>query len=365
MAPVFLAGAVVGRMKFGSYIIFIILWTLIVYNCLAHWIWGNYIDPNTFQPTQLGWLGIRGTIDYAGGAVIHITAGFAALATTLVLGKRRDYEYWPRIAPRPHNRSIRPYNVAPTPHNVPLVAIGFTLIWFGWFGYTGGANGTANGVAANALMTTQVAASTGLLWWLILEYIVDRQITLVGATFGALSGLVAITPAAGYVWPWTALMFGIFAASFGFIFSRLKYVLRYDDPFDVFAIHGVCGCVGMFMTGLFASPNVNNAIAGGAWYGPRVVLGYQMAGLVVAAAFSFVCTFLIVFILHKTIGIRVEDKSEDLGLDHRYHGAPAYYFDEPVVTDLPYQTKVVSVNYNQAVVTTEGPLKRDEHVISS
>lgn len=326
MTPAFLSGAVVGRMKFGTYIVYIIAWTLVVYNCLAHWNWGAYIDPNTWISEPLGWLAIRGTIDYAGGGVIHITSGFAALASAIILGKRDDYKKEPIH-----------------PHNMPLVAIGLTLLWVGWFGYTGGSAGAANGVASFALVNTQIAASVGMIFWLILENCFDKKTSLVGAAYGAMAGLVAITPAAGYVWPWHSLIFGIFASAFGFLFSKLKFRLRYDDPFDVFAIHGICGSVGMFMTGLFATSEVNPSIQGGAFYGDRIQLGYQMAGIVVAAAFSFVCTSLILWILKKTIGLRVTKRIEDTGLDLKYHGGPAYYFEEPVKeTPQPEQQQLES-----------------------
>ena len=347
VTPAFLSGAVVGRMKFGTYFVYITVWTLVVYNCLAHWVWGSHINPDTWLSAPLGWLAIRGTIDFAGGSVIHIASGFAALATSIFLGKRDDYRKEPV-----------------KPHNTPIAAIGMLLLWAGWFGYTGGRGGAADGIAAFAVVNTQVAGSVGMICWVILEALIDKRATFAGGAFGTLAGLVAITPAAGYVWPWHALIFGVFSAIFGFLFSKLKYLLRYDDPFDVFAIHGICGCVGMFMTGLFATNDVNPEVIGSAFYGYRMQLVYQLAGIAVAASFSFACTSLILILLKLTVGIRVERTVEEMGLDRRYHGGSAYNFNDAAFEKLEKRktsaSKSEQENYLATPVITEGRERKDE-----
>jgi Amt family ammonium transporter len=305
ITPALIFGSIVGRMKFWPSMLFIFLWTTCIYDTLAHWVWSITIDPVTWAATPLGWLGQLGTIDFAGGTVIHISSGFGGLAACLALGKRKKHE-----EVKPHNQS--------------LVLIGTSFLWFGWIGFNAGSEGAADGVAAIAAMNTHVAASAGFISWVVIETIFEKKATLVGGCTGAVAALVAITPGSGYVWPWAATFFGIFPCIFGYLFIRIKQKLRYDDTLDAFAIHGIGGVVGAFLTGLFATKDVNPNIMGGAFYGYPKLLGYQMAAIVVSASFSFVGTLVLVYIMKYTIGIKVSEEEENIGLDRLYHGGPSY-----------------------------------------
>ena len=305
VTPALLSGGIVGRMKFGSYLLFIFLWSTLVYDPLAHWMWSLHLD-SSWALEPFGWEGKMGAIDFAGGTVIHISSGFGALAAALVVGRRYN-----------HGETVKP-------HNVPLVMIGTTLLWFGWFGFNAGSQGAADGIAAIAAINTHLAPCAGFLTWAALEFAFYKKFDPCGAASGAVAGLVSITPACGYVLPWAAVIFGIVGAITGFAAVRLKNSMRYDDTLDSFAIHGCAGVMGGLLTGLFANPEVNPAIAGGAFYGHGQQFVHQLVAQCVSAGYSFVVTLIILVVLKYTVGLRVSEESEMNGMDVTYHGGLAY-----------------------------------------
>ncbi|OQR81259.1 Ammonium Transporter (Amt) Family [Achlya hypogyna] len=305
VTPALLSGGVVGRMKFGSYLLFIVLWTTFVYDPLAHWMWSLHLDES-WVATAFGWEGKMGALDFAGGTVIHISSGFGALAAALVVGRRYN-----------HADPVQP-------HNVPLVMIGTTLLWFGWFGFNAGSQGAADGIAALAAINTHLAPCAGFLTWTALEFAFYKKFDPCGAASGAVAGLVSVTPGCGYVLPWAAVIFGVVGAVTGFFAVRMKNSMRYDDTLDSFAIHGCAGVMGGLLTGLFANPDVNPNIVGGAFYGNGMQFVYQLVAQSVSAAYSFIVTILILLVLKHTIGLRVSEEKEMNGMDVTYHGGLAY-----------------------------------------
>ncbi|CAH0482282.1 unnamed protein product [Peronospora belbahrii] len=305
ISPALLSGGIVGRMKYGSFLLFIFLWTSLVYDPLANWMWSLKLD-GSWEITAMGWEGKMGSLDFAGGTVIHISSGFGALAAALMVGKRYN-----------HEEPVKP-------HNVPLVMIGLTLLWFGWFGFNAGSQGAADGIAATAAINTHLAASAGFLTWVCIEFAMYTKFDPCGAASGAVAGLVSITPACGYVYPWASVIFGVVGAATGFAAIQMKKYLRYDDTLDSFAIHGCVGVVGGLMTGLFATSDVNPNIKGGAFYGNSTQFTHQLISQCVAASYSFLVTILILYLLKKTIGLRVDEDMEVNGIDHTYHGGLAY-----------------------------------------
>ncbi|TDH70565.1 hypothetical protein CCR75_001157 [Bremia lactucae] len=305
ITPALISGGIVGRMKFGSYVVFILLWTSIVYDPLARWMWSLKLD-NNWGITAMGWEGKMGTLDFAGGTVIHVSSGFGALVAAIVVGKRYNH------------------NEATKPHNIPLVMIGATLLWFGWFGFNAGSQGAADGIAAIAAINTHLSACAGFLTWSALEFAFLRKFDPCGSISGAVAGLVAITPGCAYVYPWAAVVFGILGAATGFGAVHLKNVLRYDDTLDSFGIHGCSGFMGGLLTGLFATSDINPAIEGGAFYGNGMQFVHQLVSQCVAAAYSAVVTFLILMALKYTVGLRVSEEKEMNGMDVSYHGGQAY-----------------------------------------
>ncbi|KAL7690211.1 putative ammonium transporter, ammonium/urea transporter [Plasmopara halstedii] len=305
ISPALLSGGIVGRMKYGTFLLFIFLWTSLVYDPLAHWMWSLKLD-DSWAITNMGWEGKMGSIDFAGGTVIHISSGFGALAAALMVGKRYN-----------HNEAVKP-------HNIPLVMIGVTLLWFGWFGFNAGSQGAADGIAAIAAVNTHLSSSAGFLTWVGLEFVFFRKIDPCGVATGAVAGLVAITPACGYVYPWAAVIFGVVGAATGFAAILMKKHLRYDDTLDSFAIHGCVGVMGGLMTGLFATSDVNPNIKNGAFYGNGELFLHQLVSQIVAAAYSFVVTIILLFLLKITVGLRVDGDKEVNGIDISYHGGLAY-----------------------------------------
>lgn len=289
ITPALIAGAFIGRMRFQGYLVFIGLWSLLVYSPFAHWVWGG------------GFLGASGlhAVDFAGGSVVHELAGASALATVLYLGRRRQLD---------------------RPHNVPLVLLGAGILWFGWFGFNAGSAGGANAVAVAALVNTQIGACAGMLAWMFLEWALRRKPSGVGIASGAVAGLAAITPAAGYVPTWAALVIGGAAGLLCYLAVRIKDRLHYDDALDVVGVHMVGGFIGVILTGVFASLVVNAAGASGGTlqFGRQVVLAF--AGLV----FPFVMTWIILWITDTTVGLRVSDHDQDAGLDMSDHAETAY-----------------------------------------
>lgn len=303
ITPALITGAMVGRIKFKSFLIFIVLWSTIVYSPLAHWVWGG------------GWLGdlsvlgIKGltgsSMDFAGGTVVHISSGVSALASALVLGRRTNYGREPEV-----------------PHNIPFVVLGASILWFGWFGFNAGSALAADGAAANAFVTTNTAAAMGALAWMTMTWWRGGAPSVVGAASGAVAGLVAITPAAGFVGPMPALLIGLGAGVFCYLATLLRARLRVDDALDVWAVHGVGGTWGAFATGLFAVANVGGT--DGLFAGNPGQLVNQLVGIVTTWVWAFGLTFIILKVLDKTIGLRVTEEEEAAGLDLSQHGEPAY-----------------------------------------
>jgi Amt family ammonium transporter len=291
-----ISGAVVERIKFGSLLVFSVLWMTIVYSPIAHWVWGSG-----------GWLAKLGVLDFAGGSVVHINAGVSALALVLLLGRRRGF---------PQD--------AMEPNNIPLVVLGAGLLWFGWFGFNAGSALTAGGLASNAFVTTNTAAAAGAFTWMIISWLYRRP-TILGTVTGAIAGLATITPAAGYVSPLAAIPIGIAAAIVCYyVMLFFKTKLGFDDSLDVFAVHGIGGILGMLFVGVFASLAVNPAGADGLIYGNFTQLWKQTVGIVTVGAYSFLVTLILGKLIDKTIGLRVGQVEETVGLDISQHGERAY-----------------------------------------
>jgi Amt family ammonium transporter len=291
-----LTGAGADRMRFGGFLTFAGLWIIVVYAPLAHWV---------FSPR--GWLNQQGLLDFAGGTVVEVNAGASALALVLVLGPRRG---WPREAM--------------APHSLPLTLLGAGILWFGWFGFNAGSALTAGPLAVQALVGTHLAGCGGLLSWLILEKLRTGHATTLGAASGAISGLVAITPAAGFVNSVGALLIGLAAGVIGLLGVSLKNRLGYDDSLDVVGVHGLCGLVGTLAVGLLATRTVNPAGRGLFDGGGTSLLGHQLLGVVVAAGFAFTATYVLARVLQATIGLRCSPEDEVEGLDSAVHAETAY-----------------------------------------
>lgn len=291
------SGAIIDRMRFVAYLAFGVIWTTIIYDPLAHWVWGDG-----------GWLRKLGALDFAGGTVVHISAGTTAVVLALFLGPRRDFKRIPNV-----------------PHNVPFALLGAGLLWFGWFGFNAGSALAADGIAANALVTTHSAAAAGMITWLVLELVKGGRATAVGAATGAVVGLVAITPAAGFVTPLSAILMGALAAPFSFFALHYRPKTRLDDTLDVFACHGVAGIMGAVLTGVFASKAVNPAGADGLLHGNPGLIGVQVLAVVATIAFAALASTLILFALQAVMPLRVPVEVEVQGIDLAEHGEEAYH----------------------------------------
>jgi Amt family ammonium transporter len=285
-------GSVVDRMKFSAWIVFTILWVTFIYCPIAHWVWGG------------GWMGNMGALDFAGGTVVHINAGVAGLVLALVLGKRIGYG-----------------KEAMFPSSIAFTALGAALLWFGWFGFNAGSQLAADGVAGSAFLVTNTSAAMGALTWMFAEWLVDKRPTVLGLASGIVAGLVAITPAAGFVNLPAALIIGLVAGLLGFYFvAKVKHKLGYDDSLDAFGVHGMCGLWGALATGLFANPAVNEA-GKGLFYGNPKQLWIQIISIAATAVFSAVGTLIIIYITKfLTGGLRVTEETEVAGLDSSIHG---------------------------------------------
>ncbi|HZG95267.1 MAG TPA: ammonium transporter [Mycobacteriales bacterium] len=303
ITPALITGATADRLKFAGYAAFISLWLLLVYSPVAHWV---------FSPA--GWLFKRGALDFAGGTVVHINAGIAALAVVLVIGKRRGY-------PRDNMH----------PHSLPLTLLGTGILWFGWFGFNAGSALGANGLAVQAFVNTHLAAAAGMLGWLIVERMKTGHATTLGAASGAVAGLVAITPCAGFVGGLAPLIIGFVAGAVCLLAVSLKTRFGYDDSLDVVGVHLVGGLLGSLMVGLFADAKVNAAIEGneGLFFGGGAeLLGKQFMAVGATILFSGILSYLIALLVQKTIGLRVSEDDEIEGLDSTQHAESAYVFSE-------------------------------------
>jgi ammonium transporter, Amt family len=292
-----ISGAVVERMRFGAYLLFALLWGACVYVPLAHWVWADG-----------GWLRSLGALDFAGGTVVHISAGVSALILARMLGRRHDAG-----------------RTAILPHNVPLTLLGAGVLWFGWFGFNAGSALAANGIAANAAINTHTAAAAGLLGWIAVELIRTRHATAVGAATGSIAGLVAITPAAGFVSPMSAVAIGLLGATAAYAAIQLRAKTRVDDALDVFACHGVAGIVGALATGVFSTTDVNAAGANGLLSGNAHLLGVQAIAVAVTVCFVAVATPLIVVTVNAVLKVRLSLADELAGVDTQEHREEGYH----------------------------------------
>lgn len=294
-----ITGAFVERVRFGAFLIFIALWTTLVYDPVAHWVWG--VD---------GWLRNEGVLDFAGGTVIHILSGISGLVAAMLIGKRAGYG-----------------RTAMIPHNIPMVVIGMAFLWLGWFGFNGGSAFAANGLAAHAMVTTQVAAATGMLGWMLSESMLAGKATTLGAASGAIAGLVAITPGAGFVPVWTALPIGFIGGIICYTsVAHIKTKLGYDDSLDAFGIHGVGGLWGAIATGLFASTAVNEAGADGLFFGNPMQLWIQVEGIVYCALYGIAVTAIIVLAMKACMRVRADEGEQIVGMDALEHGERGYAY---------------------------------------
>ncbi|MEY3407345.1 MAG: hypothetical protein RL038_406 [Actinomycetota bacterium] len=307
ITPALISGAIADRAKFITWVIFVAIWVSVVYFPVAHWVF-DFGDANA---EGAGWLAGQGVLDFAGGTAVHINAGAAALALVLVLGKRIGFKKEPM-----------------RPHSLPLVLLGAGLLWFGWFGFNAGSALGANGVAAIALLNTQVATAAALAGWLIVEKIRDGHPTSLGAASGAVGGLVAITPAAAFVAPWAAVVIGFIAGILTALAVGLKYKFNYDDSLDVVGVHLVGGLWGTIAIGFFATDALIGWGGNGLFYGGGTeLLIKQITGAVGVMVFSFVVTYILGLALEKTIGFRVSRDEEIEGVDLTQHAESAYELD--------------------------------------
>jgi len=294
-----ITGAIAERMKFKAYVMFTALWAIFVYSPLAHWVW----QPN-------GWLFKLGALDFAGGTVVHISSAAAALAAAILLGKRKGLG-----------------RDAIHPHNLPLTVLGAGILWFGWFGFNAGSALAADGLAGSAFLNTHVAAGAALVMWVLVETFHAGRPTVLGAASGAVAGLVCITPAAGYVEPWAAIVIGLVAGCVCYFGLFLKNRFGFDDALDVVGIHGVGGTTGAILTGVFATVAINAAGRDGLLYGAPMQVVYQLVGVVAAWAFSFGISFVILKLTDATVGLRVDEETEARGLDLGEHLEEGYILD--------------------------------------
>lgn len=300
IAPALICGAFAGRMKFSAFMLFSGLWALLVYCPIAHWVWGGSVG--------FFGLGTDGALDFAGGTVVHISAGVSALMTAIVLGKRQGY----------------PQKISP-PHNLPLTVLGAGLLWFGWFGFNGGSALGANASAVNALVVSQVAAAMGGLAWSVIEWVHNGKPTVLGIVTGVVAGLVSITPAAGSVDIAGAMAVGAGAVVFAFPgVTFIKHKLGYDDALDAWGVHGIAGIWGALATGIWATASVAGNDTDGLWYGHPAQLLIQSKAVIYAGVYSVVGSLVLLWIVKAITGLRVDAHDERVGLDLSNHAESAY-----------------------------------------
>jgi len=297
ITPALITGAFAERMKFSAFLLFTLLWSTFVYNPLAHWVWGG------------GWIGKMGALDFAGGTVVHISSGISAMAAALMVGKRIGFGSIPYI-----------------PHNVPMTITGAALLWFGWFGFNAGSALACNGLAASAFVVTHIASALAALSWIMIEWIHRGKPTTLGAASGAVAGLVAITPASGFVGPISAVVIGAVAGVVCYGGILMKTRLGYDDSLDVVGIHGLGGTWGALATGLFATTAVNGDGVNGLFFGNPVLLWTQFISVIATMVFSFIMTSLILKFVDLVVGLRVTHEEEERGMDVSLHNETGYGF---------------------------------------
>ncbi len=297
ITPALITGAFVNRVTFKSYILFLILWQVLVYYPFAHMVWGG------------GLLARWGVLDFAGGIVVHATAGFAALASVIYVGKRRD--------------------VASPPNSIPLIAIGTGLLWFGWYGFNAGSALDVNSITGLAFLNTDVAASFAAITWLVIEWSMAKKPKFVGLLTGAVAGLATITPAAGFVSLPSAVMIGVASGIVCYLAVHLKNKIGWDDALDVWGVHGIGGCLGTILLGVFASKAMNASGADGLIYGGTHFFAKQVIAVVVASIYAFLFTYIMLWLINKITPVKVAIEHEDAGLDAAIHGEKAY--DEGVL----------------------------------
>ena len=296
ITPALITGAMAERMRFAPFLVFSLLWTVLVYNPVCHWIWGG------------GWLGARGVLDFAGGLVVHLTSGAAALAAALALGPRKGFG----------RESFMP-------HNLPMTLLGTGLLWFGWFGFNGGSALAADGIAGTAFVSTHLGGMAGMAMWVLVEWVHCGKPTTLGAASGAIAGLATITPAAGFVGPNAAIIIGLIAGAACYYGITLKTTFGYDDSLDVVGIHGLGGIIGTICLGIFASKAVNPSGADGLLAGNAGFLGTQVVGVLVVGVYAFVVSMILLKVIGALMGgLRVSEEDEERGLDLGEHSETAY-----------------------------------------
>ena len=298
ITPALITGAIAERMKFKTFLVFTLLWATLVYDPIAHWVWGVG-----------GWIRNLGALDFAGGTVVHISSGISALAAAILVGKRKGFRAEPMA-----------------PHNLPMTITGAAILWFGWFGFNAGSAIAAGKLSTSAFVATHIATAAAAISWAMVEWIYKGKPTTLGAASGAVAGLVAITPASGFVGPMPALWIGLAAGIFCYIGVFSKNRFGYDDSLDVVGVHGVGGTWGALATGLFASKAINDAGNDGLFFGNPGLLGVQALAVVVTWVYAFVVTLVLLKILDWTMGLRVSDEEEENGLDLSQHSETGYNF---------------------------------------
>jgi Amt family ammonium transporter len=298
ITPALITGAIAERMKFKTFLVFTVLWATLVYDPLAHWVWGVG-----------GWMRNLGALDFAGGTVVHISSGISALAAAILVGRRRGFRREPMA-----------------PHNLPMTITGAAILWFGWFGFNAGSAIASGKLAASAFVVTHLAAAAAALSWVLVEWLYKGKPTTLGAASGAVAGLVAITPASGFVGPMPALIIGAVAGGLCYAGVIAKNRLGYDDSLDVVGVHGVGGTWGALATGLFASKAINDAGADGLFFGNPGLLGIQVIAVLSTWVYAFVVTLILLKILDWTMGLRVSEEDEENGLDLSQHSETGYNY---------------------------------------
>ncbi len=298
ITPALITGAFAERFKFSAYVLFVLLWSTFVYAPIAHWVWGIG-----------GWIRNLGALDFAGGLVVHVSSGASALAAAFVIGKRKG-----------HGHELM------SPHNMTMTLLGAAILWFGWFGFNGGSAIASGALAASAFVATHIAAAAATLSWVGVEWALRGKPTALGAASGCVAGLVAITPASGYVGPVSAMLIGLGAGYVCYLGVNIKTKFGFDDSLDAVGVHGVGGTFGALATGLLATTMVNPSGANGLLFGNPSLLPIQALSIVAAASYAFAVTWVILRLLRRTIGLRVSQEEESDGLDLSQHGESGYTF---------------------------------------